>query len=133
MPFTEEETASIHYHLGYPLQQTGVALSFGIPVNQQTMFLVTRAIPLLPEVAVQRVRRILAIFEDMEQQMVDAQIELSATQLEDLSLRQDHLPQLRKEYRYWQSRMAQLFGVPINPDFSGVGSVDDGVGNVTVG
>jgi hypothetical protein len=65
--------------------------------------------------------------------MVDAQIELSATQLEDLSLRQDHLPQLRKEYRYWQSRMAQLLGVPVNPDFSGVGAIDDGIGNVSVG
>lgn len=132
MPFTPEERMVVKFHLGYPLQQTDASIAFGIPISTQPMFLVERALGLLPDPAVNMCRGIVLKLDDLLEKLTDGQDHLAADQLEELTLRKDYLPRLRDEYAYWQSRLAQILGCPVNPDFSGIGDVDMTVRNIPV-
>lgn len=130
--FTEHEKRRIKFHLGYPLQTTGVSIGFGIPISTQGMFLVESAVNKLDPDSEDMCRGYIQKLDETELMMFDGQINLAADQLEDLYLRKDYHPRLWDMYQHWQSRLAQVLGCSINADFSGIGQVFGGVRNVSV-
>lgn len=115
MAFTAQEKERIRYHLGYIQVQPAASIQFGLPRPTQTAFLVESAMNLLIPEAEDRVRRILAVMDGIEAQLIDAQPRLAATQLDELHIRGDETDALETEYARWGSRLADIFGVPIYP------------------
>jgi DUF1009 family protein len=69
----------------------------------------------LIEDAVDRVRRVLKIMDDLELKLIDSQDRLAAIQLDSLKLRENEPDQLEKEYARWGFRLADILGVPVYP------------------
>lgn len=113
MPLDAAEKERVRFHLGYPEVQPAASIQFGIPRPIQTAFLVEDAMSNIIEVAVDRIRRILKIMDDIESKLVDAQDRLAAIQLSDLHLRENEPDQLEHEYVRWGYRLADIVGVPI--------------------
>jgi hypothetical protein len=121
-PLTEEEKARVRHHTGYPEVTSAASISFGIPRPAQVAFLLESAMNLILGTSVDRVRQILQILDDIEQQMVDAQCYLVADQLEELKLAgsgdsKNRLvtDRLESEYVRWAERLVDIFGVPLYP------------------
>lgn len=115
MPLTDAEKERTRYHLGYLSVSTAASLSFGIPVPQQTLFLVESAMNRVIEASIDRIRRILSIMDGIECQLVDAQPRLAASKLGDLELRLTETDSLEREYARWGYRLANILGVPVYP------------------
>jgi len=114
-PLTDAEKQRVAYHLGYPAVTTAASVAFGVPTLTQTNFLVyTSLVNLLPS-ALDGVRSISRIMDDIEVKMVEAQDRLSATQLEELHLRENEIDSLENEYRRWGNRLSDTIGAPIYP------------------
>jgi len=113
MPLDDRERERVKYHLGYTAATTLASIQYGMARPLQTMFLVESALGLLMEVAVDRVRRILKIMDDIELKLIDSQDRLAAIQLDSLKLRENEPDQLEGEYRRWGYRLADLVGCPI--------------------
>lgn len=125
--FTEEEKDRIRYHLGYMAtsfggSQAGAAIQYGIPIPIETMFLVEDAIQvLLTNVyAADRIRRILRVLDNLEEQLVDATCTFAAAKLGEITLRgakagETHTDMLEREYVRWATRLADVLGVPLFP------------------
>lgn len=126
-PLTEEEKERIRYHLGYletsfGSNQAAASLAFGIPRPSQTIFLVESAIQelLTNMYAVERVRRILCIMDQIEGKLVEALPQLAAEKLGDMTLRGaeqgvTYPDLLEREYARWGYRLADILGVPVYP------------------
>jgi len=120
---TEEEKARVRHHMGYPEVQPAASLVYGVPKPAQTAFLLESAMGLLIDTAVPRVRSILQICDDLEQQMVDAQCYLVADSLGEIHLAgaggdsKNRLvtERLEGEYVRWAMRLADVFGCPLYP------------------
>lgn len=119
---TDEEKARVRHHTGYPEVQAAASIQYGLPKPAQMAFMIELAMENLMPIAVPRVRSILQILDDLEQQLVDAQAYLVADQLEELKLAgsgdgQNRLitDRLENEYRRWAGRLADVFGVPLYP------------------
>jgi hypothetical protein len=95
--------------------QPAASIQFGLPRPIQTIFLVETAMNNILQVAEDRVRRIVAVMDGIEEQLIDAQPRLAATQLDELHLREDEPDKLEKEYVRWGCRLADVLGVPIYP------------------
>ncbi len=115
MAFTDPEKERIRYHLGYVEVQPAASIQFGVPRPIQTIFLVETAMNNILQVAEDRVRRIVGVMDGVEEQLIDAQARLAATQLDELHLREDEPDKLEKEYVRWGCRLADVLGVPIYP------------------
>lgn len=115
MPLNDSEKERVRYHLGYLEVSVAASLSFGIPVPQQTLFLVESAMTRVIEASTNRVRRILQVMDGIEEQLVEAQPRLAATKLGDLSLRENEPDMLEREYVRWGYRLANILGVPVYP------------------
>lgn len=124
-PLTAEEKQRVAYHLGYPAVTTAASVAFGVPALTQTNFLVYNVLDKLLDSALDQVRSITKVMDDLEVKMIEAQDRLAATQLEELHLREDETDKLEGEYRRWGYRLADITGAPIYPysrRYSGGGS-----------
>lgn len=115
MPLSDAEKERVRYHLGYLSVSTAASLTFGIPVPQQTLFLVESAMTRIIADSVPRVKRILQIMDGIEEQLVEAQPRFAAMKLGDLDLRENETDKLEREYVRWGHRLAEIFGVPVYP------------------
>jgi len=115
MPLDAREKERARYHLGYLAVQPAASISFGIPRPIQTMFLVETSLNNLIEEAVDRVRRILKIMDDIEGKLVESQDRLAASALDTLKLRENEPDMLEREYVRWGFRLADILGAPIYP------------------
>lgn len=115
MALSDDEKARARYHLGYPALSTAASLQFSVPALTQTNFLVENALTRLLESSLGRVRSILLTMDNIEAKLIDAQDRLAATQLEQLTLRQDETERLEDEYRRWGYRLADICGCPVYP------------------
>jgi hypothetical protein len=113
MPIDAAEKERVRFHLGYPEIQAAASIQFGIPRPMQTAFLVESAMNLIIEEAVDRVRRIIKVMDDIEMKLIESQDRLAAIQLSDLHLRDNEPDQLEHEYVRWGYRLADLIGVPV--------------------
>lgn len=113
MAFTPEERARIRRHLGYPNTSPAAAMSFGVPIPIETLFLVESAMDKLMPGAEGDARRFVGELEQIECQMSAARQYLAVTAMDGTQIRQDHIDALEKEYSRWQGRLADLLGVPV--------------------
>ena len=117
MPLTDGERQRARYHLGYPSLNSAASVAFGVPMMNQTNFLVESALFRLLEESLPQVRQIMHVMDTVETKLFDAvdQDHLVATQLEDLHLREDETDKLEGEYRRWGYRLADILGCPVYP------------------
>lgn len=119
---TDEEKEKVRYHLGYLETSFAPSIQLGIPRPLQTVFLLEQGLTLLTNgFAVNRVRCILKILEDLECKLFGAVNTLSAGELGELKLHplahQGKLftDSIEHEYVRWAGRLADVFGVPLYP------------------
>jgi hypothetical protein len=115
VPLTDAEKERARYHLGYLAVQPAASIQYGIPRPLQTVFLLETALNNLIEGAVDRVRRVLKIMDDVEVRLVEAQDRLAASALDSLKLRENEPDMLEREYVRWGCRLADILGAPIYP------------------
>jgi hypothetical protein len=130
--FTEAEKERIRYHLGYGSADPAAAISFGLPALIQPLFIVEKAMDLLPQPAEERVRKLLAVMDGIECRLVAAQDRLAAIRLGDLELRENEPDKLEREYYRWARRLAETLRVPLYPYAARFSGGMGGVGNVPV-
>ena len=113
---SQEEKTSILHHLGYMSQQQAAAsMSLGIPSVSQPMYLVALAIERIPESAVGRIRKYLAILEKIEGAMLDVLDQLLVDKVGNIEMRSDAGDAIEHEYKRWAQRLANDLGAPLNP------------------
>jgi hypothetical protein len=119
---TDEEKEKVRYHLGYLATSFAPSISLGIPRPLQTVFLLEQGLTLLVNgFAVNRVRCILKILDDLECKLVGGVTTLAAETLGELTLHplrergKTFTDSLEDEYRRWAGRLADIFGVPLYP------------------
>ena len=117
-----EEKEKARYHLGYLETSSAASIQLGIPQPLQTVFLLEQGLTLLTNgFAVNRVRCILKILDDLECKLYGAVDTLSAESLGELKLHplagQGALftDSIEKEYVRWANRLADCLGVPKYP------------------
>lgn len=135
MSFNNEQKERIRYHLGYLQVQPAAAIAFGQPVARQTLFLVESAMDRVIPQAETRILRILGVLDDIECKLVEGLEYLVASQLDSLTIREDHLDRLEREYWRWGGRLADILGVPFYPYANRFKSEGRGskAGNIPVG
>jgi len=113
--FNAVERVSIRRHMGYLNVDASQTFSLGIPAAVQTQFMIEGAMNrVLPE-AYDEVRRLVAILDGVEQQIIDDQELLAVSKVDEIDIRQDEFKQLVKQYLFWQASLANLMGIPPNP------------------
>jgi hypothetical protein len=136
MPLTDGDREKIRYHLGYvnvgatnnnsqsfpPPGTPGNAASllFSVPRPVETLFWVEDAMNLVLEIAVPRIRRLLAVLDQIEAQLIDSLTRLKAAEVGNIKLRpaQNGVSEqdaLEREYWRWSGRLADQLGVPRYP------------------
>ena len=114
-PLTDAEQQRVAYHLGYPAVSTAASVAFGMPALTQTNFLVYNVFKHLLPSALDQVRQLSKVMDDIETKLIEAQDRMAATQLEDLHLRENEADSLENEYRRWGARLSDILGAPIYP------------------
>lgn len=112
--FTEEEKARIRYHLGYLQSDLILSALLGVNALAQPQFLVEGQMNRMPDTAVSLVRNLIGKCDVTEQQLFEAQEYVVASEVDEIKINPDKLPQLQERYRYWVQKLADQFGVPIN-------------------
>lgn len=117
---TDEEKERVRYHLGYLNVQMAGSIQYGLPRPIQTLFILELAMDNLIDnggqvtsFAVNRVRRILTVLDNIEAKLVDAQDRLAAEKLGELKIRLGEPDLLEGEYNRWARRLANQLGVPL--------------------
>ncbi len=112
----------MRHHTGYPEVQPAASIQFGIPKPLPLAFLIEQAMENLLDTAIPRVRDILNILDNLEQQLVDAQCQLVADKVGEITLagaldKKSRLvtERLETEYVRWAKRLVDIFGVPLYP------------------
>ncbi|KKN72078.1 hypothetical protein LCGC14_0414730 [marine sediment metagenome] len=112
----------MRHHTGYPEVQPAASIQFGIPKPIPLAFLIEQAMENLLDTAIPRVRDILNILDNLEQQLVDAQCQLVADKVGEITLagaldKKSRLvtERLETEYVRWAKRLVDIFGVPLYP------------------
>ena len=116
----DQDRERVRYHLGYLNVEPVSAVALGFPSAQQAQFLIERAMDRLFPYAVPRVHRILTELDCIEDQMSDARKRLRVQQMGEIKMRntnEEPVEQdlLEREYARWAKRLADHFGVPVNP------------------
>lgn len=116
MAFTAQEEARVLHFLWYPNWiSLAQAIQLGYPAATQPLFLVRDGFNRLAPGGEQAVRADLCELEDIERQMSTARRRLRATQVGEVKLNAAELGALKSEYIFWQRKLADDFGVPVNP------------------
>lgn len=114
-----EEKVRVRHHMGYLNVQEAQTFTLGTPAAVETQFLIEGAMnKVLPE-AMPLLRRYLEMCDETENTMFCDQETLVANRLGEIDLNNqgEHRNQreLRRSYKYWQTSLANLLGVPPNP------------------
>lgn len=112
---TEDEKNRIRHHGGYLLTDPVSSIQLGFPRASQTQFLLEASMNRLPEAAVGQIRRYVAILDNIEDQLVDAQVRFKAKKLAEIELRDNETEMLEREYSRWAKRLYDDLGCPLNP------------------
>ena len=114
-PLSQDEKQRVAYHMGYPAVTSAASVAFGVPMMTQTNFLVYSILDKLLDSGIDQVRSISTVMDNIETKMIEAQDRLAATQLEELTLREDEIDKLESEYRRWGYRLSDITGAPVYP------------------
>lgn len=113
---SQSEQADALRFLGYA-NWTSLAQSFqlGYPAPSQPEFLVRESFRRISDDGLELVRRDLCELRDIENQLHSARKRMKATRIGELATNPNETMQLRREMRYWASRLASDLGSPPNP------------------
>jgi len=116
MALTAQEQARIRDYLGYLNLNAIQSIQLGFPAASQALFLVDSAMTRVrPEAETEIVRKLLIELDRLDAEMAAGRKFLKVRQVGDITLNPDrHLPDLRREQKYWAQRMADALGVPLN-------------------
>ena len=132
MPLTEEEKVLIRDHLGFPNVSGMSTFALGMPAAIQTSFIIEKAMDVVLERALPRVRQIVAVLERIDGQAID-DLELAAVNaIGDIAVNQFEQKTLDERRRYWCGRLCNALAVFPNP-FDQTKGTTGGLGNVRVG
>ena len=117
---SEADRARARYHLGYLNVEPVSSIALGFPSAQQPMFLFERAADRIMPEAMSRILCILNTLDAIEGQMREALCRLKVQQVGEVKIRNTNdepteQDLLEKEYLRWAKRLADDFGVPLNP------------------
>lgn len=115
----EEEKVKVRHHLGYLNVQGAQTFVLGSPAAVETQFMIEGAMDRILPQALGEVRRHLQVLDTIEGQMIQNLELLQVTELGELKINStgEHREQvqLRQQYKWWQTSMANLFGIMPNP------------------
>lgn len=116
MAFTKYERERIKYHLGYLNTYLGSSISLGVPSASQTLFILESSMnDIIPE-AESFARRAVSELDCIEDQLSQARDRLPASRTDQTYLRgPEEMDELESQYDLWSKKLADVFGVPINP------------------
>jgi len=113
---SQEEKTSINMHLGYFAQAMMVgSIALGIPAATEPMFLVANAMERVPESAVGKIRKFLAVLDSIEDKLIAVVGNLEVNKIGGIELRSDAGDAIEHEYARWAHRLCNALGVPLNP------------------
>ena len=103
-------------HMGYPVTEDVLALSLGVPMQGQTLFLVRDALARLTPPGEVLVARTVAELDCILAQISDAKRRLPTSAVDTIRLRgPEELDALEDLYEYWVYRLADLLACGPNP------------------
>ncbi len=115
----DEEKVKVRHHLGYLNVQAGQTFVLGVPAAVETQFMIEGAMDRILPAALVEVRRHIQILDTIEGQMVQNLELLQVTKLGEMEINSTgenrEQVQLREQYNWWQTSLANLFGVIPNP------------------
>jgi len=127
---TDSEKSRVRRHLGYPEVTSGSAYAMGMVIPLQPLFLVDRAMDLLTDEGLTRVRTLLVTLDGLEQKMLKAACYVVVNRIGEIEMRPANGKQgtdlLEHEYVRWAKRLADCLGAPYYPiseKFSGGNNV----------
>lgn len=115
MAFDDAERERIRYHMGYTEVSPAAGLAQGLPVPIQTLFLVESAMDRVLQAAEDRVRKLIVILDKIECKQEEALDFLPVDQVDQTTIRKDHLDKLEIEYCRWAAKLADVMGAPLYP------------------
>lgn len=116
MAFTDDEKTKILRYLGYPdWVSMSQSIQLGYPAAAQPMFLVVDAFNRMTPTAEGKIRFDLCQLDKIECQIGDAPSRMKARRIGDLEINPQEFNQLLGLLRFWTIRLADDFGVTVNP------------------
>jgi hypothetical protein len=116
MPFTDEEKVRIRHAMGYLNVSEVSTFQMGIPAAVETQYLIETAMnKVLPE-AETFVRNLLSKLDAIESQMMENLENIAVESIDEITLNPKEMSKLRREYKHWQLSLANVLGIPPNPN-----------------
>jgi hypothetical protein len=110
-----EEAKALRY-LGYP-NWSALAASYqlGYPAPSQPEYLVRDSFVRINDEGLAQVRIDLCQLDSIQAQIAEARGRMKASKIGNLTINQDEIPQLRREFNEWKAQLATDLGVYRNP------------------
>lgn len=116
MPFTDEEKVRIRHAMGYLNVSEVSTYQLGIPAAVETQYLIETAMnKILPE-GETFMRNLLTRLETIESQMMENLENLAVESIDEIKINPKEHTKLRREYKHWQLSLANMLGIPPNPN-----------------
>lgn len=116
MALSITEREKIKMHLGYLNVQVGNAISLGLPSASQLLFILERSFDDVRVEAEPLVRRAVKELDCILDQVSAARDRLQTSSVDKIEFRgPEEIAELESQYDHWAKRLADMFGVPINP------------------
>jgi hypothetical protein len=115
MALTLEEKVKVRHHLGYLGVAAAQTFALGAPAAIETQFIIEGAMNRIMPEAEPEVRRHLEILNSIEDQLNADRELLAVSKVDEIDIRPTEMRELRNEYLYWRSALANLLGVYANP------------------
>ena len=126
-PLNDSEQFAVAYHLGYMTLRAAAGPGFAWPTLVQINYPIYAALQNMIPGTEDRVRTLLGYMDATEQQIFDAQSNLDAAAVSDITLNPQQIAKLKLSYRYWLRRLSQVTGVLPAPVHPLLGGSTDGV------
>lgn len=115
MPLSEPEKVKIRHHAGYLNVAEAFTFVLGSPAGVETQFIIEGAMNRVLETALPEVRRILAVLDSIEEQMVNDHELLAVASLGEITVNQNEQRDLTRRYDYWVGALMNALGTERNP------------------
>lgn len=113
---TDDEKVRIRHHLGYLNVDEASTYVIGLPAGVETQFAIEGAFSRLLPAAIPQVRKLLRYCECTEEQRFTSQPNAVVKKVDGIEMGfAEEQEMLAKNYDYWRSALANMFGVMANP------------------
>lgn len=115
MPLTEEEKVRVRGHLGFLNVADVQTFVLGTPASVETQFIIEGAMNKVLEHALPYVRNTLGELDAILAQFRENRENLAVSKIGDIELNDREFEKLQQRYGFWQGKLADAFGVYVNP------------------